>query len=606
MAKFHIEVDVLVVGAGPAGASTALFLGKQGISTLMISRNRGTADTPRAHIVNQRTMEVLRDAGLEEDCLTVASPPSDIANTFFLRGLAGEELARQWAWGNNPSRMGDVLSASPCSFVDLPQTKVEPILLAEVTRLGVSARFETELTSFEQDDEGVTARLLDRITQHEVLVRAKYLVGADGANSRVVKDLGLPLVGQGGLGSAYNVLCEMDLSAYTTHRKGSLYLILQAGVAAWAGVVVFRMVRPWDKWLVSIFVPPNYNGPDATPEQIVERIRLAIGDPAAADLPVNILSVSKWSINDIHAEKISSGRVHCMGDAVHRHPPGAGLGSNTCVQDGFNLAWKLALVLKGAANPRLLESFNDERQPVAKQIVARANLSMWQANGLADFLGACLFSVQTEAEVNAKLSTAEGREALRQQLLDTRYNGEGHGVELARNYRSGAIVEDGTPVPEQTDDPDLYYHPSTRPGSALPHGWLVRRQAGPMKSTLDLAGKGKFHIFSSHGGQAWQEAARKVSAKTGVEIGVTLVGTGLDYEDSYLDWSKVRGIDDNGCVLVRPDLIVGWRCEQMPKDPTAALLQAMNRILGWTGDASGQPVTTQDVTQVNTTADAAA
>lgn len=586
MAKFHVEVDVLVVGAGPAGASTALFLGKQGVSTLMISRNRGTADTPRAHIVNQRTMEVFRDAGLEEDCLAVAAPPTEIANTFFLRGLAGDELARQWAWGNNPSRMGDVLSASPCTFVDLPQTKMEPILLSEVTRLGVNVRYETELVSFEQDEEGVTSKLLDRITQQEILVRSKYLVGADGANSRVVKDLGLPLVGQGGLGAAYNVLCDMDLSAYTAHRKGSLYLILQAGVAAWAGVVVFRMVRPWDKWLVSIFVPPNYTGPDATTEQIVDRIRVAIGDSAAADLPINVLSVSRWSINDIHAEKISSGRVHCMGDAVHRHPPGAGLGSNTCVQDGFNLAWKLALVLKGKAHPRLLESFNEERQPVAKQIVARANLSMWQANGLADFLGACLFSVQTEAEVNAKLATAEGREALRQQLLDTRYNGEGHGVELARSYCSGAIVEDGTPPPIQSDDPDLYYHPSTRPGSALPHGWLVRRQAGPLKSTLDLAGKGKFHIFSSHGGQAWKEAARRVSEKTGVDIGVTLVGTGLDYEDPYLDWSKVRGVDDEGCVLVRPDLIVGWRTAQMPKDPYQALLRVMNNILGWGGESS--------------------
>ncbi len=593
MAKYHVEVDVLVVGAGPAGASTALFLGKQGISTLVISRNRGTADTPRAHIVNQRTMEVFRDAGLEEDCKAVASPPADIANTFFLRGLAGEELARQWAWGNNPARMGEVMSASPCTFVDLPQTKMEPILVAEATRSGVNVRFETELLSFEQDIEGVTATLLDRITQQEVVVRSRYLVGADGANSRVVKELKLPLVGPGALGSAYNVLCDMDLSAYTAHRKGSLYLILQAGVAEWAGVVVFRMVQPWHKWLVSIYIPPEYSGPDATTEQIVERIRIAIGDPAALDLSISVSSVSKWSLNDIHAERISAGRIHCMGDAVHRHPPGAGLGSNTCIQDGFNLAWKLALVLKGKAHPRLLDSFNDERQPVARQIVARANLSMWQANSLADYLGACLFSQQTVEEVNARLSTAEGRATLHQQLLDTRYNGEGHGVELARQYRSGAIVEDGTPAPVQTDDPDLYYHPSTRPGSSLPHGWLVRRQAAPLKSTLDLAGKGKFHLFSSHGGEAWKEAARKVSEKTGLEIGITLIGTGLDFEDPYLDWSKVRGTEDSGCVLIRPDLIVGWRCAQLPSDPTETLLHVMNHILGWSTHGAAQAAPSQ-------------
>jgi 2,4-dichlorophenol 6-monooxygenase len=577
-----VNVDVLIAGAGPAGASTAVFLGQQGIRTLMISRNRGTADTPRAHIVNQRTMEVLRDAGLEADCLAVASPAEHIATTFWLRGLAGEEMARQWAWGNTPGRMGDVLTASPCTFVDFPQTKMEPILVAEATRLGVSVRYDTELLSFEQDADGVTARLLDRITQQEVLVRAKYLVGADGANSRVVKQLGLPLVGKEGLGSAYNVLCEMDLSAYTAHRKGSLYMILQAGVADWAGVVVFRMVHAWDKWLVSIYIPPGYTGPDASTEQLVSRIRHAIADPAAADLPIKVLNTSKWSINDIHAEQITVGRVHCMGDAIHRHPPAAALGSNTCVQDSFNLAWKLALVLKGKAHPRLLDSFNAERQPVAKQIVARANLSMWQANGLSDYLGACLFNAYSEAEVDAKLATSEGREGLRQQLLDTRYNGEAHGVELARNYRSGAIVDDGTPEAEPADDPELYYHPSTRPGSALPHGWLVSRQPSPLVSTLDLAGKGKFHLFSSHGGEAWRTAAKQVAEETGIDIGVTLVGTGLDYEDPYLDWSKVRSTEDDGCVLVRPDLIVGWRSPQLPADPKAALSQAMSNMLGWT------------------------
>ncbi|RJF95582.1 FAD-dependent monooxygenase [Noviherbaspirillum saxi] len=576
-----VHVDVLVAGAGPAGASTAVFLGKQGIRTLMISRNRGTADTPRAHIVNQRSMEVLRDAGLEADCLAVASPAEHIANTFFLRGLAGEEMARQWAWGNNPARMGDVLTASPCSFVDFPQTKMEPILVAEATRLGVNVRYDTELLSFEHGDDGVTAKLVDRVSQQEYFVRAKYLIGADGANSRVVKQLGLPLAGKEGLGSAYNVLCEMDLSAYTAHRKGSLYLILQAGVAEWAGVVVFRMVHAWNKWLVSIYIPPTYSGPDATQEQIVSRIRQAIADPAAADLPIKVLNTSKWSINDIHAEKISDGRVHCMGDAVHRHPPAAALGSNTCVQDGFNLAWKLALVLKGKAHPRLLDSFNAERQPVAKQIVARANLSMWQANGLADYLGACLFSTQTEADVNGKLATREGQETLRQQLLDTRYNGEAHGVELSRNYRSDAVVEDGTPEPIPPQDPELYYQPSTRPGSALPHGWLVPRKPSPLVSTLDLAGKGKFHIFSSHGGEAWKQAAKNVSEKFNVDIGVTLVGTGLDFEDPYLDWSRVRGTEDDGCVLVRPDLVVGWRCPQLPVNPTKVLSQTMASILGW-------------------------
>ena len=576
-----VDVDVLIVGAGPAGASTAVFLGKQGVRTLMISRNRGPADTPRAHIVNQRAMEVFRDAGLEAECLAVASPPEYIANTWFLRSMAGEEMARSWAWGNNPSRMGDVLSQSPCTFVDFPQHKMEPILLAEAARHGVGVRFDTEFVSFEQDDEGVTATVIDRVNEQEYTVRAKYLVGADGANSRVVKQLDLPLVGKGALGQAYNLFCEMDLSKYVADRTGSLYLMLQGSKLEWDGLVVFRMVKAWTKWLVSIYIPPFYTGPDAAQEQLLWRIREAIGDEAAKDLPIKVLSTTKWSINDLHAERISVGRVHCMGDAIHRHPPAAALGSNTCVQDGFNLAWKLALVLQGKAHPRLLDSYNDERQPVAAQIVARANLSLFQANGLADFLGANLFSVKTQADVDAKLATPEGRAALQAQLRDTRYNGEAHGVELARNYTSGAVAADGTPEPIQESDAELYYVPSTRPGASLPHGWLNTRKPGPLVSTLDLAGKGKFHLFTSHGGEAWKEAAKQVAAKTGVEIGISLVGTGLDFEDPYLDWSRVRETEDSGCVLVRPDLIVGWRSAQLPVDPTEALSQAMAHILGW-------------------------
>src|SRR5262249_10836064 len=151
----------------------------------------------------------------------------------------------------------------------------------------------------------------------------------------------LPLSGKGALRPALSVYFKADLSAYTAHRRGSIYWILQPGMADWAGPVTFRMVRPWDKWVASIYVPPSYTGPEVTEEQLVWRIRQAIGDPQALDLPIDVLSILKWSINDLHAEKLSVGRVHCMGDPVHRHPPGGGLGSNTCIQDGFNLAWKL-------------------------------------------------------------------------------------------------------------------------------------------------------------------------------------------------------------------------------------------------------------------------
>src|SRR6202008_2426549 len=126
-------------------------------------------------------------------------------------------------------------------------------------------------------------------------------------------------------------------------------------------------------------------------EDFEQRIRESVGDDS---LPITILSTSMWTINDVYAERYAAGRIFCMGDAVHRHPPTNGLGSNTCIQDAFNLAWKLALVLQGKAGPKLLEDYEPERQPIGKQIVARANMSMAQNGKVWDLVGG---GIHTEA-----------------------------------------------------------------------------------------------------------------------------------------------------------------------------------------------------------------
>jgi 2,4-dichlorophenol 6-monooxygenase len=572
-----IETEVLVVGVGPAGASAGLFLAKQDIKTLVISRQRGTADTPRAHIVNQRTMEVLRDVGLEETCKALASPSSHIEHSFFLRSMIGEEIARAWSWGNDPSRKGDYELASPCANCDLPQTRLEPILVTEATRLGAHLRFGWELRSFSQDPNGVTAEIVDRLSDDAITVRAKYMIGADGARSRVVEQLSLPLVGKHGLGNVFNVLCEIDLSEYVAHRHGSLYSVIQPGSSYWAPVAVFRMVRAWDQWLVGLIVPHAAGKPEPRLQDFEERVRELVGH---ATLPLRILSTSMWAINDVCAERYSEGRVFCMGDAVHRHPPANGLGSNTCIQDAFNLAWKLALVLKGKANPKLLDSYNAERQPVGRQIVTRANKSQVQNYNVWDLLGGGTVTAGTPDRHKAIFETKEGRALLRQEIANMRYTYHAHGVEMTRRYQSDAVVGDDRKSVVNDRDPELYYQPSTRPGASLPHAWLGHRLPGPAISTLDVAGKQRFTLLTGHGGEAWRDVARTVSEKVGVDIIVAGIGPYLDYEDLYGTWREISETDESGCVLVRPDLIVGWRCYGLPGEPLQALDAAMRQILG--------------------------
>ena len=169
---------------------------------------------------------------------------------------------------------------------------------------------------------------------------------------------------------------------------------------------------------------------------------------------------------------------------------------------------------------------------------------------------------------------------MREDVAKMKYVYHAHGVELNRSYASQAVIDDGSPPSTFERDPDLYYQPSTRPGASLPHVWLGQRTAGPRVSTLDLAGKRRFCLFTGHGGDSWREAARDVFDRTGVEIETVAIGPHLDLDDLYGRWAELSNVAENGCVLVRPDLHVAWRCAELPDDPLTLLESVMRRVLG--------------------------
>ena len=310
--------------------------------------------------------------------------------------------------------------------------------------------------------------------------------------------------------------------------------------------------------------------PDLDPGRALERIRTLVGDP---DLQAEVEWVLPWYVNQAHATTYSKGRVFCGGDAVHHHPPSSGLGSDTGLQDAFNLAWKLAYVVKGYAGEELLDSYTLERAPVGEQIVARANQSRIDYAPLSEVLlhrrrrptrwppGWRRSDAKTPEGAKYEGSLVRGDEA--EELRVQRPGGRAQPA-----LRVGS--SDSRPRPQVRSaghrDPQLYLQATTRPGAKVPHAWLVDER-GRRVSTLDVTGKGMFTLLTGLSGEAW--VAR------GAEPGPAVPAHGRRRRPRAArtctgHWVAVREVDEAGALLVRPDGYVAWRVSEPVYDAATA------------------------------------
>ena len=531
------DVDVLIVGGGPVGLTASILLSRAGVRSLLIERHPGTALHPKARGINARTMEIYRQCGVENDIRAAGLAPERSRFIVWTRSLAGEELERR-----TPARSrAEAMAITPVARCLCAQDDLEPVLRshAESLRPG-GVEFGAELLAFEQDADGVTATV--RADNTETRVRARYLIAADGARSRVREALGIAMRGKAGIYRSINILLNADLTRWVADRPAALYFIEQPGLKA-----TFLTINGVNRWGFLINnLPLNGAGDEYTPERCASIVRQAAGVP---DLDVEILGAVPWVAAAQVAEHYRRGRAFLAGDAAHHMPPTGGFGLNTGVQDVHNLVWKLAGVLHGWAAPDVLDSYEAERLPYGRAITEQA-LANARSLGRGE---------SVEATPPAALARPEFLNEL--------------GMIFGARYESGALVADGTPPPAVAN-PVTDYEPTARPGSRAPHVWVERD--GARVSMLDLLGGQRFTLLTGPDGGAWSQAARAAADRLGVPLEATVVDATAGAEPR---WPAVYGIVRDGAVLVRPDGFVGWRCANSQADPSGTLAAALEAIL---------------------------
>ncbi len=380
-------------------------------------------------------------------------------------------------------------------------------------------------------------------------VESRFLLGCDGWSSAVRRRLGIAMEGPSDIGHFVNVYFRADLARWTTDRPAVLYFVASDDARG-----VFQPLDGRGRWLCQI----SYDGSAATfasytPERCLDWIRRAVGSPG---VEAEILSVGTWTMNATVAAAFRQGPVLLAGDAAHQLPPTGGFGMNTGVQDVHNLAWKIAGVLEGWADPAILDSYDAERRPVARTNADRS-----------------LENSRMVGRIN-RTAIESGADSASAVAASRRY-GNFTGMDLGFRYDSGALVADGTVAPEPAD-PVIDYAPTARPGHRAPH--LALEHQGREISTLDLF-DGSFTLLAGANGREWCDASRAVGRSLSVPLHAYAVGPSGDLRDPDDRWLDLYGVSRAGAVLVRPDGHVGWRSVGAAPDREAELDAAFRRIL---------------------------
>ena len=532
MPEVGVDVPVAIIGGGLVGLSTAMFLAQHGVPSLTIERLRGGSPLPRAAHFHLRTLELFRAAGIDDDVRAQSEkeflPEGAI---IAMDSLAGRKLA-----DIIPSlNVGVDDDLSPCRRLFVSQPGLEPILRGRAEQAGAEVLEGHEVVSAHQDDDGVTVTARSADSGADRTIRAGYVVAAEGAHSTQREALDIPFDGRGVFSNSITIYFTADLAPQLLGKPLSVIYINNPAFGGF-----FRL----DKHCQSGFLVVNTVGDASDPDianaaadtseaRLVELVRAGAGVP---DLAVRIDGVARWRASSDVARHYQGGRIFLAGDAAHVMPPNGGFGGNTGIQDAYDLAWKLAFVVNGMADPDLLRTYEAERRPVGVLTVEQAYSRY--VTRTATYLGATDYQpIVPDLE-----------------------------VELGYVYRSEAIAPTADDDGATHADPR---HTAGRPGTRAPHVWID--DDGAHRSMLDLYGR-SFVLVVGPGGEAWTPAARAASA------GVARQSLTVHHADAGV--AAAYALDGPGAVLVRPDGFVAWRAASPPDDPARTLTDAVAAALG--------------------------
>ncbi len=533
------DATVLIVGAGPAGLSMAILLGRLGLDTVVVERRGGVNPHPRARSVNVRTAEIMRQWGVLDEIEAVSLPLPWTEQFVYCETLAGTEIGRVTT-GVQP--VVDGVELSPVPWLLTSQDRIEEVLLRRLAGMReVQICWDTELVEVTQDSDGVAAEVRGPSGTRQL--RARWLVGADGAGSRVRQSLGIEMDGIASFGTMINCQFYADLGPWTDHRPSALYWTTKPARN------VFQKIDTNDRWLCQINYDPATHRPEDFTTDVAERwIRRSIGDEALSDgFDLRVTDVIPWVMSSTVAERFRDGRVFLIGDAAHQLPPTGGFGMNTAVQDAHNLAWKFASVAAGHAGERLLDTYEAERAPIAQYNADRSRENSRSVGRIRRLVES---GTATIDEKRVALASSE------------RY-GNWLGMDLGLHYEDGCLIGDGT-APPPVDDPVTDYAPTARPGHRAPH---VPIDFDGATSTLDLFDT-QFVLLCG----ADVDLADGVAAHPMIRV----LRLGINLDDPGGDLAAAYGIGQAGAVLVRPDGHAAWRD---PNPTTAAAVAAVDSLL---------------------------